>query len=181
MTRAMGRPALLFAACAVTALTSGHAQAVRQHRHGGGRAAQAQIIERQPLDTLTGAIVTIEAAGLADSGAGSTCCAAMGRAAGGGQGLTAVQLRLAGDSVAVVELGPAWYLRQQIVDPLSVGQVVTVEARPIPTRDGRWAAASISRGDLTVYLRDDAGRPRWAGARHQQHHARPGHAHGQPR
>ena len=66
-----------------------------------------------------------------------------------------------------VHLGPAWFI-DNLEPPLAVGQAITVKGSRV-SFGGKPAiiAASIDRGAETVTLRDEAGRPVWAGWRRQ--------------
>lgn len=64
-----------------------------------------------------------------------------------------------------VHLGPEWYWEKEGF-PLKAGDPIAVRGSRISS-DGKPAliAASVKRGDRSVTLRDETGRPKWAGGR----------------
>lgn len=81
-----------------------------------------------------------------------------------GQSGVHLTLKTAQTTIAV-HLGPAWYIDAQ--EPrLKVGDAITVKGSRVMV-GGKPAivAQSVTLGDQTLVLRDDTGRPAWAGWR----------------
>lgn len=78
---------------------------------------------------------------------------------GWGYGLELVLKTPAGQRT--VHLGPGWYLEKQELQ-LQVGDKVKVEGAQVEF-DGREVvmAAEVERGEMSLKLRDDSGRPQW--------------------
>ncbi|HEY9900144.1 MAG TPA: hypothetical protein V6D00_13280 [Pantanalinema sp.] len=81
----------------------------------------------------------------------------------GGAGVHLV-VRSAQETIPV-HLGPAWFIDAQ-QPPIRVGDVITVKGSRV-TLAGQPAivAATITTGGRVFVLRDEAGRPAWAGQR----------------
>lgn len=80
-----------------------------------------------------------------------------------------VHLFLAMDDGTVdVHLGPAWFLDNQDIQ-IQEGDAVTVTGADI-LREGMtgFVALQVQRGDDTLHLRDEAGRPLWRGSGRRQ-------------
>jgi hypothetical protein len=130
-------------------------------------------------DTLRGVVVAIDTMRMSMSHHGDSGSAEHGDHAMHesmmGHGMTPsggliLKLGQATDTVEI-HLGPAWYLKQQNPDGFAVGDRLTVVASRM-AHDGKphSMAYSVTKGDLEIILRDDAGRPRWAQGMMQHQH-----------
>ncbi|HEU4951874.1 MAG TPA: hypothetical protein VFT46_07965 [Holophagaceae bacterium] len=63
------------------------------------------------------------------------------------------------DGTRVVHLGPSAWLESKGLK-LAKGDAVTVKARQMAA-GGEWIAHEVTKGEIRVQLRDDAGRPLW--------------------
>lgn len=70
-----------------------------------------------------------------------------------------------GDQVLPVHLGPKWYMERQAL-PLSVGDHITVRGSLVALEgEDVLIAARVFRDEDVLELRDETGRPYWAGWR----------------
>lgn len=77
-----------------------------------------------------------------------------------------IHLKLKTDSdVKSIHLGPSWFIKRQEVEILkgdtieATGSKVEYKGKPV------MIASMVKKGDSTLMLRDENGRPRWSGAR----------------
>ena len=81
----------------------------------------------------------------------------------GGGGL-ALRIQVGQDTLAA-HLGPIWYLKQQSPDGFAIGDRLTVDGAAMKGEmPPHWMAYTVTRGGLRIALRDERGKPRWAGA-----------------
>lgn len=113
-----------------------------------GPGASERVYDPATVETVTGTVTAIE------------------RVPSKRPGHAGVHLTLKTAQGAIaVHLGPAWYIDAQ--EPrLKVGDAITVKGSRV-TVGGKPAivAQSVTLGDQTLVLRDDTGRPAWAGWR----------------
>jgi hypothetical protein len=77
-----------------------------------------------------------------------------------------IQVDTGDEIITVYGKGPVWYWEQEVVDPLEVGESVSIEAYQITFSDGttKFVAVSIdigADGSVDIYLRDEDGTPLW--------------------
>jgi hypothetical protein len=127
--------------------------ALAQGGPGKGGSASGRQYDTKTVETITGDIVAI-----------NTISPGRGGGAGGGEHL---MLKTEKEEIAV-HLGPKWYLDKQSVK-LAVNDRVEIRGSRI-TQAGKPViiAAELKKGDQVLKLRDDAGRPLWAGKGRRQ-------------
>lgn len=77
-----------------------------------------------------------------------------------------IHISLKTDSgVLPVHLGPAWYLENQDVKIAAGDKIEVIGSRVAIDGDTAIIAASVTKGDQKLTLRDDRGFPAWAGWR----------------
>jgi hypothetical protein len=112
----------------------------------GGSGPGARRYDPKTVETVSGKIARIERL-----------------PSGGGTGGVHLVLETDAGATYAVHLGPAWYVDRQDTK-LAAGDRIQVRGSRL-TMDGRPVilAATVTKGERTLVLRDDTGVPKWSG------------------
>jgi hypothetical protein len=121
---------------------------------GGGQGWGGRMYDPKTLETVSGAVVSVEKI----HGKGS------GQAKGGRGGGYGIHLIVKSEKEEIaVHLGPSWYLDKHGLK-VAPGDRIEIRGSRI-TFEGKPAiiAAEVKKGDQSLTLRDDGGLPAWRG------------------
>jgi hypothetical protein len=143
----MHRVSIVVASLVLTVSLAGYC-AAQGGMGGGGRGRQAgpRVYDPKTVETLSGEVVSVEKV-------------TRRRGAGG----IHVMLKTDKETIAV-HLGPSWYLQEHL--PIAAKDHIEVRGSRV-TSEGHPAiiAAEVKKGDQTLKLREDDGRPLWRGGK----------------